>query len=284
MSERTGKQKRKKNKTREKRYVSVFTWLTIFLAGLATLLCALYFMLGWCLNAYYVSEARKGIYHVELEKFFAGFHYPDEYIIWYNIGNYYFDKGDYGKAEDAYLQSIDCGIPFEKECPVKVNLALSMMGQIDEDDWDEFFDCTGPENISAGARRVEKILKDARDVLIQDGCAHEDDKDGHDKQAQLLKDEIDELLERSSLDDEEEDEDEDEEEDGDDGDEDEEEEEEDGEDDGDDSIDEEEIMEHIQDMLDENQEERADEQEVYQDLYGIGLDDTDFDGEHGDVW
>ena len=282
MAGRTGKKNR--NKKKDRRRVSLFTWLTILLAGLATLLCALFFILGWCLNTYYVSEARKGIYHVEIEEFFLGIPFPDEYVIWYNIGNYYFDKGDYRKAEDAYLQAIDCGIPYEKECPVKVNLALSMIYQISEEDWDEFYDCTGYENISAGARRVEKVLKDAREILIADGCAHKDDEDGHDKQAQTLKDEIDELLERSNLDEEEEEDDQD---DGDDEEDDEDEDqEEDGGDEGEDegSLDEEEIMEHIQDMLDENQEERTEDQQLYEDLYGIGIDEAALEGQHGNVW
>ena len=279
MAERNGK---KKNKTKKRHYVSVFTWVAMLLAGLATLLFALFFILGWTMNAYYVSEAKKGIYHPEMERFFTRIPFPDEYVIWYNIGNYYFDKGDYGKAENAYLQAIECGIPYEKECPVKVNLALSMMWQIDEDDWDKFYECDGPDNVTAGARRVEKILKDAREVLIEDGCAHEADEKGHDKNAQTLKDEIDELLERSNLEDEEEQPEEDDEpgedeEQPEDGDEEEE-------DEGDDGVDEEEIMEHIQEMLEENQEERVDNQELYQDLYGYGIDEGSLEGEHGEVW
>ncbi len=264
-------------------YVSVFTWLAMLIAGIATLLCALFFIIGWTANAYYVSEAKKGIYHPEMERFFTRIPFPDEYVIWYNIGNYYFDKGDYDEAEKAYLRAIDCGIPYEKECPVKVNLALSMMWQIDEDDWDEFLDCEGPDDISAGARRVEKVLKDAREGLIADGCAHEADEKGHDKTAQTLKDEIDELLERSSLDDEDEEDDEPQDEPKD-GDEDEEPEEGDEEDEGTDGMDEEEIMEHIQEMLDENLEERADDQQLYEDLYGFGVDEAALEGEHGEVW
>ena len=275
--------RKKKNKTKKRLYVSVFTWVAMLLAGLATLLFALFFILGWTLNAYYVSEAKKGIYHPEMESFFTRIPFPDEYVIWYNIGNYYFDKGDYGKAEDAYLRAIECGIPYEKECPVKVNLALSMMWQIDEDDWDEFYECDGPDTITAGARRVEKVLKDAREVLIADGCAHEADEKGHDKTAQTLKDEIDELLERSNLEDEDEEEDEDQ-----DGDDEQNEEPEDGDEEeveeGDEGMDEEEIMEHIQEMLEDNQEERVDDQQLYQDLYGFGVDEDALEGVHGEVW
>lgn len=286
MAGRSEKRKRNKKGVKTRHYVSLFTWLTILFAGLATLLCALFFVIGWTANAYYVSEAKKGIYHPEMEEFFTRFPFPDEWVIWYNLGNCYYDAGDYEEAESAYLRSIDCGIPYEKECPVKVNLALSMMAQISEDDWDAFYDCTGTDDLSAGARTVEKVLKDAREVLIADGCAHENDSDGHDKEAQTLKEEIDELLERSNLDDEDEEEEEDEEqEEGDDEQDDEDEEDDsDGEDEGAGDIDEEEIMEHIQDMLDDNQEERTDDQQLYEDLYGIGIDEGSLDGEHGEVW
>lgn len=282
MSERTGKKKR--NKTKKRHYVSAFTWFAILFAGIATLACALFFILGWSLNAYYVSEARKGRYHVGMEEFYTLIPFPDEYVVWYNIGNYYFEKGNYSKAEDAYLKSIDCGIPYEKECPVKINLALSMLAQISDDEWDEYLECDGPDDVTANARRVERILEDAWEVLVEDGCAHADDEDGHDKQAQLLKDEIEELLEKHS-DPEEDDEDDDDGDPGDDeDDEDEQEDEEDGEDEGNGSIDEEEIMEHIQEMLDDNQQERADDQQLYEELYGIGVDEGSLDGMQGEVW
>ena len=286
MAGRSGKRKKNKTKVKTRHYVSVFTWLTILLAGIATLLCALFFVLGWCANAYYVSEAKKGIYHPGMEEFFTRIPFPDEYVIWYNLGNCYYDAGDYEEAEKAYLRAIDCGIPYEKECPIKVNLALSMMAQLSEDEWDAFFYCTSADDMRAEARTVEKVLKDAREVLIADGCAHDKDEDGHDKTAQTLKDEIDELLERSNLDDEDEEEEEDEEQDGDEDnqDEEEEEQEEDGEDEGSGDLDEEEIMEHIQDMLDDNQDERTDDQQLLEDLYGIGLDGTEIEGEHGEVW
>ena len=155
---------------------------------------------------------------------------------------------------------------------------------ISDDEWDEYLECDGPDDVTANARRVERILEDAWEVLVEDGCAHADDEDGHDKQAQLLKDEIEELLEKHS-DPEEDDEDEDDGDPGDDEeDEDEQEDEEDGEDEGNGSIDEEEIMEHIQEMLDDNQQERADDQQLYEELYGIGVDEGSLDGMQGEVW
>jgi tetratricopeptide (TPR) repeat protein len=274
---------RKQNKKKIKHRISIFTWLAIFMAGVLTLLCALFFILRWSLNAWYVAEAKKGVYHSEVESLLTLLNVNDGYVIWYNIGNYHYENGDYDEAEIAYLKAIECGIPYEKECPVKVNLALCTLAQISEDEWDAFFDCTGPRNIDALSRRVEKTLLEARDILTEDECAHEDDENGHDEQAQLLKDEIDELLEESDLDQE-----------NGSGEENNtpantivyERPDEDGDDDygTDISIDEEEIMDHIQELLDENEGERTDDQQFYSTYYGIDTDSDIVIGAGGEVW
>ena len=272
---------KKPNKKKTMHRISVFTWLAILMAGILTLLCALFFILRWGLNAWYVAEAEKGIYHPEMETMLSLFDKPDGYIIWYNIGNYHYENGDYEEAEIAYLKAIECGIPYEKECPVKVNLALCKLAQLDEDEWDEFFECCDSGNINVQSRKVEKVLLEARDILTEDECAHEDDENGHDEQAQQLKDEIDELLEKSDHDQ-------------DDGS---------GEeqntppvtvvheggDEDDDygqniSIDEDDVMDHIQELLDENEGERTDEQQFYSDYYGIDTDSDIVTGAGGEVW
>ena len=276
----------KQNKKKTRHQVSVFTWVTIFLAGLGTLLVALFFILRWGINSFYVAEAKKGKYHHELESFLTVFDQPDGYIIWYNIGNYHFENGEYEEAEEAYLKALECGIPYEKECPVRVNLALSMLYQISDEEWDEFYFCTGPRDLNAHSRKVEKILLEARDILTADGCAGEDDEQGHDKEAQKLKDEIDELLENSDLEphegtEEEQppEEPEDEEDDGDEGEETEFEPVE-----PDDSIDEEMIIDYIQDQLDDNEIERIDDQTFYENYYGIGIDGLPDEEHQGEVW
>lgn len=272
---------RKNNKKKTRHRIHIVTWMAILAAGLLTFLCALFFIGRWGLNAYYVSEAKKGRYHSEMESLLTLFNYPDGYVIWYNLGNEYYENGDYEEAEAAYLKAIECGIPFEKECPVKVNLALSMLAQLDEDEWDEFYYCLGPDDLNSVSRKVEKTLLNARDILTEDECAHEDDENGHDEQAQLLKDEIDELLEKSNLMQQgttgndqpnetvtvghESDDPEDEP--------------------GTEiSIDEDDVMDHIQEMLEENEEARTDQQQLYDSLYGINSDSESAEGERGEVW
>ena len=268
----------KKQKKKNKISISRPAWYAILLTGIVTLLAALFFVGRWGLNAYYVNEARNGKYHPEIAELLIKLGLPDEYIVWYNLGNYYFDDEEYGDAKDAYLKAIDCGIPYGKECPVKVNLALAMMSEITEDEWDMFYLSCYLGQANATSRKVEKILKEAREVLIADGCAHEDDEDGHDEAAQKLKDEIDELLEQAQVEEEQEPGEEEQEEEGEEG------EEEEIQEVSPSPMSEEDIMEHIQDQLDENQDERADDRQFYEDYYGLGNDGDTSGGEYGEVW
>lgn len=262
-------------------------WYTILVSAIAALVCALFLITRWCLNAYFVAEAGKGRYHYSVEKMLTTLNFPDGYVVWYNIGNYHYHCGNFEEAESDYYRAIECGIPYEKECPVKVNLALAMIEQITDEEWEAFLESDSDE-MSPEARNVEKILMTARSILIEDGCAHEDDEDGHYEDAQTLKDEIDELLqddeddEDDSDDDQDEDQDDNDDQNNDDG----------GDGDQDHSSREDEIMDHIQDQKEESQQERAEEQQFYENYYGFGGDDGDSSeegdggsgGQSGEIW
>ena len=107
------------------------------------------------------------------------------YIYHYNKGNDAYENGDYESAIEAYEDALACHVPDKKECDIRVNLALAMIAPIDL------------ENLSESeVDDTIALLKEARDVLTEDGCAHMDDEDGHDADAQTLKDEIDEYIEQ----------------------------------------------------------------------------------------
>ena len=278
MAGRKSGRKTEKRKTKGRRVVPRSVWLSILLAWAAALFIAVFFAGIWALNSYYVSEAKKGVYHPEMERYISLLHLPDEYIILYNIGNYYFDKENYKRAETYYRLAIDSGIPYGKECDVKVNLALAMLSQLSDEEWDAFYSCAGPETMNAEARTVEKTLKNARDVLLEDGCAG-DEEDGHDKDAQKLKEEIDEILEEADLDpDDGDDEGEDETE------PEEEPDEEEEDDEPNEAPDQDEVMDHIQELLDEAQEERDQDREFYENFYGYGTDGETGVAPGGEVW
>ena len=277
----------KNNKKTNKPVIARWLWYTILASAIVALVCAFFLIVRWCMNAYYVSEAKKGHYHPEIEERLTELNFPDGYIVWYNLGNYYFEEGDYKEAEDCYYRAIECGIPYEKECEVKINLALAMINQLSDEEWDSFLDAETSAEMDAQARNVEKTLITARTILIEDGCAHEDDEDGHNEQAQILKDEIDELLNKD--DEEEEDEEENEDQD----DQEDQENNDDGGEGDDPSSREEQVMNHLQDQKEEAQEERAEDQQFFENYYGFGSEDEEegggsdgssSGGDNGEIW
>ena len=112
--------------------------------------------------------------------------YPESYKAYYNNANVYYRREDYGKAADLYRQALQAKPKHKKgnmdECLVRINLALSMVKGLGED-------------YAIPEKREESIsvLLEARDVLLENGCATEAD-DGHSAKAEKLKKEIERLI------------------------------------------------------------------------------------------
>ena len=263
-----------KNEKKNKRpVIARWLWYLLLLLAVVLLFCSIFFTGRWGLNTLYVAEAKRGVYHPIIEGFLSIINVPEGYKIRYNLGNYHFAKGQYKKAEEDYHKALMHLIPYEKECPVKVNLALSMINQLSDDEWESFLAAESADDMDAKARHVEETLQTARSVLIEDGCAHADDDEGHDEQAQILKDEIDELLKKSG---------------GQGGDEDndqggsdnsqDENDEGGGGSQGGSSSREDQVKEHIQQQKEKNQQERTEERQDLETYGGMGQED---DGEGG---
>ncbi len=106
------------------------------------------------------------------------------YIFLYNMGNRYFRNADYERAATTYEKALDANPPQKKECSIRVNLALSMIYGLGED-------YAAPDCI---ANSIE-VLKNAREVLLEEDCATTAG-DGHSDTAQQLKEELDKLIEQ----------------------------------------------------------------------------------------
>ncbi|MBR2523843.1 MAG: tetratricopeptide repeat protein, partial [Clostridiales bacterium] len=107
----------------------------------------------------------------------------EPYVAHYNNGNILYRQGKYEEAIEEYQNAIDSHIPLYSECPVRINMALSMIAQLDKNYKDD----------EHRARSLE-ILNDARDVLLEDDCANEKGK-GHSKRAERLKRDIEAAIE-----------------------------------------------------------------------------------------
>ena len=268
--------KQQKNKKKNNRpTIARWLWNLLLVLAIISFIIAQFLIGRWCLNTLYVVEALKSNYHPVIEYVLKIINFPDGYVTWYNLGNYNFAKGNYKQAEYDYYRAITSGIPYGKECPVKVNLALSTINQISEEEWDAFFSDEASEGTDLQAKAAEDKLITAKSVLIEDGCAHENDEDGHDKNAQILKDEIDELLKKGGSQDDNNDGD------GGQGDNQDENRDEGGEGGQGQSSNEKQIMDYIQNQKNKNQEERAKDRQMLEDYYGLGQEENKGESEGG---
>lgn len=109
----------------------------------------------------------------------------ESYIAHYNNGNIHYKKGEYEEAIEDYKQALAQNPPHEnEECDIRVNLALAVIGTLPEN-------YSAPENIEQSIATLEE----AREYLLEEECAM-NEEDGHDEDAQKLKEEIDALIEQ----------------------------------------------------------------------------------------
>ena len=133
-------------------------------------------------NEKLISNYEDGIYEKNDFTFFGFF---EPYIAHYNQGNIEYQNKNYEKAIEEYQKAIKCHMPKDKECLARINIALAMVIPIDEDE-------INSQNIDETIKKLEE----ARDVLTEKGYAHEHDSNGHNPDAQQLKEDIDDFIER----------------------------------------------------------------------------------------
>ena len=138
--------------------------------------------LNYFYNGYVLSKYRQDDFSMN-EDLLLTFNCFEPYIVHYNNGNLLYMNSLYLEAVEEYKTSLTFFFFFEdRDCSIRINLALTLLGSLG-DDYEE------PENI---AHAIE-VLNEARDVLLENGCAS-DDGEGHSKKAQELKEYIDELI------------------------------------------------------------------------------------------
>ena len=103
------------------------------------------------------------------------------YVVKYNNGNNAYKRRNYEKAITEYENALNLFPPKYEECKIRINLSLAMIKTINQGD----------------SRRIAlKTLESARNVLIEDGCANDKDDNGHSKEAEKLKKDIDQMIEQ----------------------------------------------------------------------------------------
>ena len=162
--------------------------------GLLDVLCllllaaGLFFGIRFLMNELFLKNYRAQDYSTKYESGLTKANINEDYLPYYNMGNAYYQNGDYDKAITNYKLALVKNPPKYKECPVRINLALAMIQKIN-------FDNLNTQNKIENAIRQ---LKAARAVLVEDGCANpaEDVFDGHSAEAEQLKKDIDEMIKK----------------------------------------------------------------------------------------
>lgn len=152
----------------------------IAVAGILCALCFTLLCINYVSNEKFIDRYNDRLYENSRITPVLGFTQP--YIYHYNQGNIYFKNNDYDGAEYEYRRALGYNPSSRYDCSTRINLALSMVRPIDAES-------VTKENLD----EVIEILESAKDVLIENGCAHRDDDDGHNKDAQTLKNEIDDF-------------------------------------------------------------------------------------------
>ena len=151
------------------------------------LICGLFLTVRYIMNEIFLRRYDKGTYSTKYEEPLLKMNFPDSYLPYYNLGNVAYQNEDYDKAISYYKQALEVGAPHEdKECNIRVNLALAMLMKID---WTSM-------TTEKDVQRAIRQLKAARNVLTEEGCANPDDANGHNEDAEKLKKDIDDMLEQ----------------------------------------------------------------------------------------
>ncbi|MEE0955455.1 MAG: tetratricopeptide repeat protein [Eubacterium sp.] len=153
------------------------------IAAAVLLLLAALILVPWLQNLAYSIQIRKGPAESATEQKLARGGLSDRYVPNYNLGHSAYQEGDYDKAIDYYDQALSYKPKWHRECPIRINLTLSMLREIDYSD---------------SSQATIDALKEARAVLCAEGCADPNGKPGkggHNKDAIKLRDEIDKVLE-----------------------------------------------------------------------------------------
>ncbi len=107
----------------------------------------------------------------------------EKYIAYYNNGNLYFQNEDFEKAVEAYREALRLRHPKNgRDCKIRINLVLAMLRTFDLENLDE-----------KKINDILQILSEAKEILIENGCANRYDRKGHSEEAEVIKKEIEDL-------------------------------------------------------------------------------------------
>lgn len=146
-------------------------------------------------NSLFMAAYSRGKMLPALEKAVSFPGYPENYVPYYNLGNVEYRKGNYEAAQADYAKALGYEIESGRECPVRINYALSVLAQVSEEDYQAALGGDAQKKAAVVGK-----LRTARGILTEKGCAGAADDNGHSPEAEQLKKEIDEYLKKLGAD------------------------------------------------------------------------------------
>ena len=149
------------------------------------ILLTLKFLYNIVINNTLKREYDIGEYNISRAKSLTFLNFPEGYIANYNYGNILYQIGKYEDAINQYNEALEKRVPKDKECNIRINCALAICSTVEVNE----------KNQSSIQNSIEKY-ETAIEVLTENGCANKDDNNGHNKQAQILKNDIQKEIDR----------------------------------------------------------------------------------------
>lgn len=138
-------------------------------------------VIAFFINENFISDYNSGKYDLDSINSLFILNILEPYIAHYNYGNILYKNNNFDGAIDEYYKALKLYPTKERECSIRINLALAMLKKIDYDNEDK--------------EQILQELSEAKKVLCENNCAHEYDDNGHSKEAERLKSDIEKMEE-----------------------------------------------------------------------------------------
>ena len=109
---------------------------------------------------YLIKKYENGEYLRTFAKSFLLINIPEGYVPRYNLGNIYYQDGNYEKAIKEYKKALSYDLPERKECSIRINYALALCKTVELDEEDQ-----------NSINKAISIYESAINVLVEDDCA-----------------------------------------------------------------------------------------------------------------
>lgn len=136
-------------------------------------------------NRIIVKKYNNGEYPENTAKILTYVNFIEPYIANYNYGNIFYKEGKYEQAIEKYEKALENYVPKSKECKIRINYALAICRNIELD-----------ENNQQSIINAIKQYEEAINILTEAGCANKNDNNGHSKDAEDLKQDIQKEIDR----------------------------------------------------------------------------------------